>query len=146
MNFRSLYDMYRCFILVFGWFYVKVISCVFFWAFSETSLMKMCSFVFVFMHARMTDFTFTLHLFKFLMNQNQNLFIGWICDSLNQSGHGGVGLSVNNRSCLAQKDKCIGFFWWINVVKMWWCNHVRYGASEYPNETKVISLKRLFKA
>ncbi len=31
--------------------------------------------------------------------------------------------------------KCIGFFWPINVVKMWWRNHVCYGASEYPNET-----------
>ncbi len=31
--------------------------------------------------------------------------------------------------------KCIGFFWPINVVKMWWRNHVLYGFSEYPNET-----------
>ncbi len=67
----------------------SALSCVFLSFFREFShadvLFCVC------FHARMTHFTFTLCLFKFPNNgsQYQNLFIGWICDSLNQSGHGG---------------------------------------------------------
>ncbi len=50
---------FQCFIqyvplfsLAFGLFYAKVLRPVFSWAFSESALMQMCYFVFVFMHAR----------------------------------------------------------------------------------------------
>ncbi len=54
LNTSALSNMYRFFILAFGLFYAKVLCPVFFWAFSESALMQMCYFVFVFMHARHT--------------------------------------------------------------------------------------------
>ncbi len=54
LNSSALSNMYHFFILAFGLFYAKVLCPVFFWAFSESALMQMCYFVFVFMHARHT--------------------------------------------------------------------------------------------
>jgi len=45
----------------------------------------------------------------------------------------GVGLSINNHFCLAQRNE-MHWFLLMNVVKMWWRNHVHYRAYEYPNE------------
>ncbi len=94
LNSSALSDMYCFFILAFGLFYAKVLSPVFFWAFSDSALMQMCYFVCF--HARTTHFTFTLRLLKFPKKHAKQWFkrpklkfIGWICDSLNQSGQGG---------------------------------------------------------
>ncbi len=71
----------------------SALSCVFLGFFRECSYANVL--LCVCFHARTTHFTFTLRLLKFPKKQlnsgskDQNLFIGWICDSLNQSGHRG---------------------------------------------------------
>ncbi len=78
------------------WFVLcqSALSCVFQGFFRECShanvLFCVC------FHARTTHFTFTLRLLKFpkkhvkqWFKRPKPMFIGWICDSLNQFGHGG---------------------------------------------------------
>ncbi len=92
LNSSALSDMYRFFILVFGLFYAKVLCRVFLGFFRECSHANVLLCLF----SRTTHFTFTLRLLRFpkkLAKQRfkrpKPMFIGWICDSLNQSGHGG---------------------------------------------------------
>ncbi len=89
----ALSDIYRAFIPAFGLFYTKVLCPVFFWSFSECSQANMLFCVCF--RARTTHFTFTLCLLKFpekhakqQFKRPKPTFIGWICDSLNQSEHG----------------------------------------------------------
>ncbi len=101
---------YVCFfILGFGLFYAKVLYQVFFWAFSESVLMQMCYFVFVFMHA-----LYTLLSLWVCLNSQRNTKqwfkrpkpIYWLnVWQFEPIWARGVRLSVNYCSCLAQRDE-----------------------------------------
>ncbi len=100
-----------------------------------------CVSVFVFMHARHTllslcicsDFQENL-LNNGSKDQNLCLLVEYVTDWTNLGT--GVGLSINNRSCLAQRDEMHCFFRRINVVKMY--------AMETISEKRRISALRHF--
>ncbi len=106
----------------------------------QSALRQICYFVFVFVHARHTLLSLCVcsnsqrnTLNNGSKDQNRRSLVEYVTVWTNLSTGGGT---KRQQSFLFLRGmKCICFFWPINVVKMWWRNHVLYGASEYPNET-----------
>ncbi len=133
--------MYRFFIPVFGLFYTKVLCPVFFWAFSECSRANMlfcvCFRAWIFVHTLLSLCVCSNSQRNTLNNgskdQNICVLVEYVTVWTNLSTGGGT--KRQQSFLFLRGTKCIGFFWPINVVKMWWRNHVLYGFSEYPTKT-----------